>query len=256
MDIAVATRPVRPTDQTLFCRLWGRLSRESVYRRFHAPVRTLPEESVRRLVTVDHDLREAVVAVVGGEVIGDHDAGRVVLRLRRDREPVDRTGGHPGPVRLHVDAKAGAAHGGRERRVPLERGLAAGDDHAVGAPDVELAEPQGDLAGGVADRALGREVGIAARAVEVAGREAQEHAGPPGVSPLALQRGPEHLFDEVAAVGHGRWELYPFVSALPRSQRQATWMDGREGAVNLRAGDPRRLVSRTDEAGRSGMTSR
>ena len=70
MDIAVATRPVRPTDQTLFCRLWGRLSRESVYRRFHAPVHTLPEESVRRLVTVDHDLREAVVAVVGGEVVG------------------------------------------------------------------------------------------------------------------------------------------------------------------------------------------
>jgi GNAT superfamily N-acetyltransferase len=70
MDIAVATRPVRPADQTLFYRLWGRLSRETVYRRFHAPVRTLPEESVRHLVTVDHDLREAVVAVVGGEVIG------------------------------------------------------------------------------------------------------------------------------------------------------------------------------------------
>jgi GNAT superfamily N-acetyltransferase len=70
MDIAVATRPVRPADQTLFCRLWGRLSRDTVYRRFHAPVHTLPEESVRRLVTVDHDLREAVVAVVGGEVVG------------------------------------------------------------------------------------------------------------------------------------------------------------------------------------------
>jgi GNAT superfamily N-acetyltransferase len=70
MDIAVATRPVRPTDQTLFCRLWGRLSRETVYRRFHAPVQTLPEETVRRLVTVDHDLREALVAEVGGEVIG------------------------------------------------------------------------------------------------------------------------------------------------------------------------------------------
>ena len=67
MDIAVATRPVRPADQTLFYRLWGRLSRETVYRRFHAPVRTLPEESVRHLVTVDHDLREAVVAVVGGD---------------------------------------------------------------------------------------------------------------------------------------------------------------------------------------------
>ena len=70
MDIAVATRPVRPTDETLFCRLWGRLSPETVYRRFHAPVKTLPEETVRRLVTVDHDLREALVAEVGGEVIG------------------------------------------------------------------------------------------------------------------------------------------------------------------------------------------
>jgi GNAT superfamily N-acetyltransferase len=70
MDIAVTTRPVRPEDQALFCRLWPRLSPETVYRRFHAPVRTLPEETVRRLVTVDHDLREALVAVVGGDVVG------------------------------------------------------------------------------------------------------------------------------------------------------------------------------------------
>jgi len=41
-----------------------------VYRRFHAPVHRLPDETVRRLVTVDHDLREAIVAVVGGEVVG------------------------------------------------------------------------------------------------------------------------------------------------------------------------------------------
>jgi hypothetical protein len=51
MDIAVATRPVRPDDRVLFCRLWTRLSRETVYRRFHAPVHTLPPETVRRLVT-------------------------------------------------------------------------------------------------------------------------------------------------------------------------------------------------------------
>jgi GNAT superfamily N-acetyltransferase len=70
MDITVTTRPVRPEDRTLFCRLWERLSPETVHRRFHAPVRALPDESVRRLVTVDHDLREAVVAVVGGEVVG------------------------------------------------------------------------------------------------------------------------------------------------------------------------------------------
>ena len=70
MDIAVTTRPVRPDDQSLFYRLWPRLSPETVYRRFHAPVRRLPAETVRWLVTVDHDLREALVAVVGGEVVG------------------------------------------------------------------------------------------------------------------------------------------------------------------------------------------
>jgi GNAT superfamily N-acetyltransferase len=70
MDIAVTTRPVRPEDQPLFCRLWPRLSPETVYRRFHAQVHRLPEDTARRLVRVDHDLREAVVAVVGGEVVG------------------------------------------------------------------------------------------------------------------------------------------------------------------------------------------
>ena len=70
MHIAVTTRPVQPEDEALFHRLWPRLSRETVHRRFHAPVRTLPAGTVRYLVTVDHDLREALVAVVGGEVVG------------------------------------------------------------------------------------------------------------------------------------------------------------------------------------------
>jgi ribosomal protein S18 acetylase RimI-like enzyme len=80
MDIAVATRTVRPDDRTLFCRMWPRLSRDTVYRRFHAPVHALPDEMVRHLVTVDHDLREAVVALVGGEVVGV---------ARYDRSPGD-----------------------------------------------------------------------------------------------------------------------------------------------------------------------
>jgi GNAT superfamily N-acetyltransferase len=70
MDIAVATRPVQPDDGVLFRRLWPRLSRATVYRRFHAPLHGLPPEVVDRLVTVDHDLREAVVGLVGGEVVG------------------------------------------------------------------------------------------------------------------------------------------------------------------------------------------
>jgi GNAT superfamily N-acetyltransferase len=80
MDLAIATRPVRPDDDELFRRLWPRLSRETVYRRFHAPLHRIPVETVRRLVEVDHHLREAVVAVVGGEVIGV---------ARYDRSPAD-----------------------------------------------------------------------------------------------------------------------------------------------------------------------
>src|SRR5919112_1544557 len=80
MDIAVATRPVDPGDVVLFRRLWPRLSPDTVYRRFHSPLHSLPPEAVDRLVTVDHDLREAVAAVVGGEVVGV---------ARYDRSPGD-----------------------------------------------------------------------------------------------------------------------------------------------------------------------
>ena len=79
MDIPVDTRPVRPDDGPLFCRLWDRLSPETVYRRFHAPLRRPPADA-HRLVEVDHDLREALVAVVGGEVVGV---------ARYDRSPAD-----------------------------------------------------------------------------------------------------------------------------------------------------------------------
>ena len=79
MDIPVDTRPVRPDDGPLFCRLWARLSPETVHRRFHAPLRS-PPAGAHRLVEVDHDLREALVAVVGGEVVGV---------ARYDRSPAD-----------------------------------------------------------------------------------------------------------------------------------------------------------------------
>ena len=82
MDIAVATRPVHPDDVVLFRRLWPRLSPDTVYRRFHSPLHSLPPEAVERLVTVDHDRREAVAAVVGGEVVGV---------ARYDRSPDDPT---------------------------------------------------------------------------------------------------------------------------------------------------------------------
>jgi GNAT superfamily N-acetyltransferase len=80
MDIAVATRPVQPDDDVLLRRLWPRLSPDTVYRRFHSPIHWLPPETVQRLVTVDHDRREAVAAIVGGEVVGV---------ARYDRSPAD-----------------------------------------------------------------------------------------------------------------------------------------------------------------------
>jgi GNAT superfamily N-acetyltransferase len=82
MDIAVATRPIQDDDEERFYRLWPRLSAETRYRRFHAPVHRLPTSLVHHLVHVDHDARDAVVAVVGGEVVGV---------ARYDRSPTDPT---------------------------------------------------------------------------------------------------------------------------------------------------------------------
>jgi RimJ/RimL family protein N-acetyltransferase len=80
MDIQLPTRPIRPDDEARFRRLWPRLSRDTIYRRFHAPLHRIPAATVRHLVEVDHDLREAVVAEVGDEV---------VAVARYDRSPLD-----------------------------------------------------------------------------------------------------------------------------------------------------------------------
>jgi RimJ/RimL family protein N-acetyltransferase len=51
-------------------RFFFRLSPETLYRRFHSPI-TRPEQAQpQRLLDVDHHDREAVVAVVGGEIVG------------------------------------------------------------------------------------------------------------------------------------------------------------------------------------------
>ncbi|MCV2487804.1 GNAT family N-acetyltransferase [Geodermatophilus sp. YIM 151500] len=100
MDVVVPTRPVSPDDLPRFGRLWPRLSPDTVYRRFHAPLRSLPPETVRRFVEVDHDRREAVVATLGDEVIGV---------ARYDRSPDD-----PGTAEFAIvveDAWQGAGVG-------------------------------------------------------------------------------------------------------------------------------------------------
>jgi len=66
---AVATRPVRSEDLVAFERMWARLSEETIYRRFHAPIQRLSLRLRRYLVDVDHVDHDALVAVAGGEVV-------------------------------------------------------------------------------------------------------------------------------------------------------------------------------------------
>jgi RimJ/RimL family protein N-acetyltransferase len=55
-----------PELRRFFCRL----SPETIYRRFHSPI-TRPEQAHPRfLLDIDHHDREAVVAVVDGEIVG------------------------------------------------------------------------------------------------------------------------------------------------------------------------------------------
>jgi GNAT superfamily N-acetyltransferase len=60
---AVGLRLLEPSDRELICSFFQRLSPETVFRRFMAPVVPPAEEMVRRLLNVDHCGREALVAV-------------------------------------------------------------------------------------------------------------------------------------------------------------------------------------------------
>jgi RimJ/RimL family protein N-acetyltransferase len=66
----VGLAQLEPTDGMPLHRFFYRLSPETLYRRFHSPI-TRPEQAQpQRLLDVDHHDREAVVAVVGGEIVG------------------------------------------------------------------------------------------------------------------------------------------------------------------------------------------
>ena len=66
----VAVRLLRADDEERLCRLFYRLSPESVYRRFFTLYTDPPPGALRELATVDHDRRDAIVAAVGDEVVG------------------------------------------------------------------------------------------------------------------------------------------------------------------------------------------
>jgi GNAT superfamily N-acetyltransferase len=65
-------RPIQPSDADLLRRGWERLSFESRYRRFLAPMNDLSESQLRYLTEVDHHDHEALIALDpdSGEALG------------------------------------------------------------------------------------------------------------------------------------------------------------------------------------------
>jgi hypothetical protein len=66
----VLVRPVSPEDEEGLRRMLSRLSRESVYLRFHTPLPRAPEWAVAMFANVDRRYGEFLVAVADGEVVG------------------------------------------------------------------------------------------------------------------------------------------------------------------------------------------
>ena len=61
---------LEPADREALRRLFDRLSRETLYRRFMGPVARPEQVQPQRLLDIDHRDREAVVAVEDGEIVG------------------------------------------------------------------------------------------------------------------------------------------------------------------------------------------
>ena len=74
---ALALRPVTPDDRAAVHGFLAGLSLESAYRRFFTGLGSPSSTLVRHLVEVDHDRREAVLAVRDGEVVGLADCTRL-----------------------------------------------------------------------------------------------------------------------------------------------------------------------------------
>lgn len=66
----VALRPIEPDDVARLRRLFYRLSPETVYWRFFTPVHAPREQVLEHFARVDHQRREAIVAVIEDEVVG------------------------------------------------------------------------------------------------------------------------------------------------------------------------------------------
>ena len=63
-------RPIQPGDADPLRRFHARLSDETIYNRFFSLYRSLSDRDIERFTVVDHHDRVALVATVGGELIG------------------------------------------------------------------------------------------------------------------------------------------------------------------------------------------
>ena len=61
LDIFI--RPIKPEDASLLLELCHDLSQESIYYRFHSPLKTLPKEMLARFTQIDYDRDMALVAM-------------------------------------------------------------------------------------------------------------------------------------------------------------------------------------------------
>jgi len=66
----IQIRPIRPADEPVLIDLFRRLSPESVYQRFHAPLSELSPGMAHHFASVDDSKRRALVAESGSQVIG------------------------------------------------------------------------------------------------------------------------------------------------------------------------------------------
>ena len=65
----IVVRPVQPDDDERLVRLHGRLSPETIYKRFHSPMPTPSPALIQHLANVDGDDRQALVVTLDDEII-------------------------------------------------------------------------------------------------------------------------------------------------------------------------------------------
>ena len=129
---ALTVRPIEADDIDRLERMFGQLSRESVYYRFFAPIHTLPRSSLTYFAGVDHCRRDALVALDGDEIVavarydamGDDDDAEIAVTV------VDAWQHRGIGRRLTTQLRR---TGARARRRRVRRGGAAGEPRGTAA---------------------------------------------------------------------------------------------------------------------------